>query len=43
MSAAEGLLDPQEEDFAPTAAECIAFVSDNQTHGFVESLMSQIL
>ena len=41
MSAAEGLLDPQEEDVAPTAAECIAFVSDNQTHGVVESMISQ--
>jgi pilus assembly protein CpaE len=41
MSAAEGLLDPQDEDVAPTAAECIAFVSDNQTHGVVESMMSQ--
>lgn len=41
MSAAEGLLDPQEDEFAPTAAECIAFVSDNQTRGVVESMMSQ--
>ncbi len=41
MSAAEGLLDLQEEDVALTAAECIAFVSDNQTHGVVESMMSQ--
>ena len=41
MSAAERLLDPQEEDFAQTAAECIAFVSDNQTHGVVASMMSQ--
>ena len=41
MSAAEGLLDIQEEEIAPTAAECIAFVSDNQTHGVVESMMSQ--
>ena len=41
MSAAEGLLDSQDEDVAPTAAECIAFVSDNQTHGVVESMMSQ--
>ncbi len=41
MSAAEGLLDPQEEEVAATAAECIAFVSDNQTHGVVESMISQ--
>lgn len=41
MSAAERLLDPQEDDFAPAAAECIAFVSDNQTRGVVESMMSQ--
>ncbi len=41
MSAAEELLGPQDEDIAPTAAECIAFVSDNQTHGVVESMMSQ--
>ncbi len=41
MSAAEGLLGLQDEDVAPTAAECIAFVSDNQTHGVVESMMSQ--
>ncbi len=41
MSAADGLLDPQEEDVAATAAECIAFVSDNQTHGVVESMISQ--
>lgn len=41
MSAAEGLLDPQDEDVALTAAECIAFVSDNQTHGVVESMISQ--
>jgi pilus assembly protein CpaE len=41
MSAAEELLDPQDEDIAPTPAECIAFVSDNQTHGVVESMMSQ--
>jgi pilus assembly protein CpaE len=41
MSAAEGLLDLQEEDVALTAAECIAFVSDNQTHGVVGSMMSQ--
>jgi pilus assembly protein CpaE len=41
MSAAEKLLEPQDEDVAPTAAECIAFVSDNQTHGVVESMISQ--
>ena len=41
MSAAEGLLDPQEDEFAPAAAECIAFVSDNQTRGVVESMISQ--
>ncbi len=41
MSAAERLLDPQEDEFAPAAAECIAFVSDNQTRGVVESMMSQ--
>lgn len=41
MSAIEGLLDSQEEDIAATAAECIAFVSDNQTHGVVESMISQ--
>jgi len=41
MSAAEDLLAPQEEDIALTPAECIAFVSDNQTHGVVESMMSQ--
>jgi pilus assembly protein CpaE len=41
MSAAERLLDPQEDEFAPSAAECIAFVSDNQTRGVVESMMSQ--
>ncbi len=39
MSAAEGLLEPQVEE--ATAAECIAFVSDNQTHGVVESMISQ--
>jgi pilus assembly protein CpaE len=39
MSAAEGLLEPQVEEV--TAAECIAFVSDNQTHGVVESMISQ--
>jgi pilus assembly protein CpaE len=41
MSAAEGLLDLQDEEVALTAAECIAFVSDNQTHGVVESMLSQ--
>ncbi len=41
MSAAEELLDPQVGEIEPTAAECIAFVSDNQTHGVVESMMSQ--
>ncbi len=41
MSAAEGLLDPQEEEIAATAAECVAFVSDNQTHGVVDSMISQ--
>ena len=41
MSAAERLLDPQEDEFAAAAAECIAFVSDNQTRGVVESMMSQ--
>ena len=42
MSVAEDLLGPaQDEDIALTPAECIAFVSDNQTHGVVESMMSQ--
>jgi pilus assembly protein CpaE len=41
MSAAERLLNPQEDEFAPAAAECVAFVSDNQTRGVVESMMSQ--
>ncbi len=40
MSAAEGLLEPQVEQTAD-AAECVAFVSDNQTHGVVESVISQ--
>ncbi len=40
MSAADGLLEPQVEETAG-AAECVAFVSDNQTHGVVESVISQ--
>ncbi len=40
MSAADGLLEPQVEETAD-AAECVAFVSDNQTHGVVESVISQ--
>ena len=40
MSAADGLLEPQVEETAD-AAECVAFVNDNQTHGVVESVVSQ--
>ncbi|MEE8188924.1 MAG: hypothetical protein V3T80_06930 [Kiloniellales bacterium] len=41
MSSAEGFLDPQ-NDLAPTpAAECVGFVSDNQTHGVIESVARQ--
>jgi pilus assembly protein CpaE len=41
MSAADELLGPQDEEIVPTAAECIAFVSDSQTQGVVGSMMSQ--
>jgi pilus assembly protein CpaE len=39
MSAAEKFLDPQVDGHA--AAECVAFVSDNQTHDVVEAVARQ--
>ncbi len=39
MSAAEKFLDPQGSD--DIASECVAFVSDNQTHDVVESVARQ--
>ncbi len=39
MNTAEDLLEPLFEETA--AAECVAFVSDNQTHGVVESVVAQ--
>ena len=39
MSAAEKFLDPQSEDAA--APECVAFVSDNQTHDVVDAVARQ--
>lgn len=39
MSAAEKFLDPQGEE--TLAAECVAFVSDNQTHDVVEAVARQ--
>ncbi len=39
MSAAEKFLDPQDSEHA--AAECVAFVGDNQTHDVVEAVARQ--